>query len=221
MIPCNFIVTLSIFFIFLYSCSSVRIIKPLNKGEKRAFADIGGPLVQFNNIPIFLPLSSVGYAYGMNQKFSVITGIHTTSLLFGTLQTELFSNIRIKEFKNTGISANVGGYYFLGLREYKSSLYPMFDFNFYWNYSNKPRYLYVSCTNLFELHHSKAFGEPIAQRLIPTLSVGHRWEKEKHEWGIELKYINFVKDNRNIVVEYISPTHYGTLGLTFSFTKKF
>lgn len=97
----------------------------------------------------------------------------------------------------------------------------MFDINFYWNYRSKPVYIYASFTNLFELHSSKAFGEPISQRIIPTFSVGHRWEKETHEWGIEMKYINFVKDNRNIVVDYIAPFHYGTLGLSFSFIKKF
>lgn len=207
--------------VFLFSCSSVRIIKPLNKGEKRLMTDLGGPLINFNNIPIFIPLTSVGGAYGISDIFSAQASIHTTSLLFGTLQTEVMSNMRIKDFTKTGISANVGAYYFFGLREQKSAFYPLVDINFYWNYHNKPRYLYGTLSNLFELHSKKAFGEPINQRIIPTLSFGHRWEKEHFEWGIELKYINFIRDNRNIVVDYISPVHYGTLGLTFSFTKKF
>lgn len=184
-------------------------------------ADLGGPLINFKNLPIFIPLTSVGGAYGISDRFSAQASIHTTSLLFGTLQTEVVSNMQIMDFSKTGISANIGAYCFFGLRDYKSAFYPILDLNFYWNYHSKPRYLYGSFTNLFELHSKKAFDEPVGQHIIPTFSFGHRWEKERFEWGIELKYINFVKDNRNIVVDYISPIHYGTLGLTFSFTKKF
>jgi len=214
-------VSLLVFIFVLYSCSSIRLIKPIKKGEKLITADIGGPLVIFSGAPIFLPLTSIGGAYGFTDNFSLQTSLHTTSLLFGTFHMESFANTNIKNFDRSGFSLNYGVYYFWGLRENIFSLYPAFDINYYRHYSNKNNYFYTSFSSLIELRNTKAFNEPIKQQIIPTLSFGHRWLKEKYEFGVELKYLNFIKDNTNIVVEYIAPFNKGSLGLYFSLSKKF
>lgn len=210
-----------LFCLFTFSCSSVRLVKPIEKGEKQISTDLGGPLVIFSDIPIFLPLTSIGGAYGITDNLSLQSSLHTTSLLFGTLHIDMFANTNLIKFNNSGLTINAGGYYFFGFREKISSAYPIIDLNYYFNYSSKPHYLYSTFSSMFELHKTKAYKEPIEQRLIPTFSVGHRWQNEKTEWGIELKYLSFLKDNRNIVVQYIAPFNKGSLGLYFSFFKKF
>jgi len=147
--------------------------------------------------------------------------LHTTSLLFGTVQLETSANTSLYRFDKSGFSANWGAYTFYGLREGGMAFYPFAELNYYQHYNEKQNYLYLSFTALMELHRNKAFDEPVSKRLIPNLTMGHRWVKEKHEFGLELKYLSFNKDNRNIVVDYMAPGNKGSLGLYLSYTKKF
>jgi len=207
--------------ILLASCASIKTIEPMQKGEKKLTADLGGPLIRFSGIPIFMPLSSLGGAYGINNNVSAFASLHTTSLMYRTLQLETSVNTSLYRFGKSGISANWGAYTFFTLRDSKMAFYPYADFNYYLHYHAKPHYAYFSFTPIFEIHRKKAFDEPLNSRMIPNLTLGHRWVSEKHEWGVELKWLNFVADNRNIVVDYIAPGKKGALGLYFSFTKKF
>lgn len=203
------------------SCASIKTVEPLKKGEAKATADLGGPTINFNGIPLFMPLTSIGGAYGINDKISVFASVHTTSLLYGAFQLETSFNTLLYRFEKSGFSANWGAYTFCGLREGGMAFYPFADLNYYFHYNSKPNYLYLSFTALMELHKHKAFDEPISKRLIPNLTFGHRWVKEKHEFGIELKYLSINKDNRNIVVDYIAPGNKGSFGFYLSYTKKF
>ncbi len=210
-----------ILLIFLSSCSSVKTVAPMKKGEKKATVDLGGPLIKFSGIPIFIPLSSIGFGYGITDNLSFYTSLHTTSLLYRTLQVETSANFSLAKFSRSGLTMNLGSYTFMGFKEARWSFYPITDFNFYLHYSSKEHYLYYTFTSMFELHARKAFDKPVEHKFIPNLTIGHRWVKERYQWGIELKYLYFNKDNRNIVVNYISPSNTGSLGLYFSFAKNF
>jgi len=207
--------------IFLASCASIRTIEPMHKGEKKLTADLGGPLIRFSGIPIFMPLSSMGGAYGISDNVSAFASLHTTSLVYRTLQFETSVNTSLYRMSKSGISANWGAYSFFTLRDSKIAFYPYADINYYQHYNAKPHYAYFSFTPLFELHRKKAFDESVKNRIIPNLTLGHRWVNENREWGLELKWLNFNADNRNIVVDYLAPSKKGALGLYFSFTKKF
>ena len=207
--------------LFIASCASIKTIEPMHKGEIKLTADIGGPLFRFNGMPIFMPLSSIGGAYGFNNSVSAYASLHTTSLMFGTIQLETSANTSLYRSDKSGFSTNWGSYNFLTLRDHKMAFYPFADLNYYIHYNKKSNYLYFSFSSMFELHRKKAFDEPVNSRLIPNFTLGHRWVKEKYEWGLELKWLNFFTDNRNIVVDYIAPGKYGALGLYFSYTKKF
>lgn len=214
------VVLLIFLIIILGSCASVRTVKPLAKNEKHIIVDLGGPLINFNHLPLFIPLSSIGATYGFSDNLSGHFSLHTTAALFSTVQNESSINLSILKKDNSGLSTNLGFYYFFGLRENKSSIYPFIDLNYYVSYCNKPNYFYTSITPLFELHKNKAFDEPVDKRIILNLASGHRWVKNKWEFGTELKYLNFTKNNQDIVVDYIFPNHYGSLGIYLQLVKK-
>lgn len=214
----RYFIFLSLFFV---SCASIKTVEPLRKGEVKATADMGGPMINFNRIPLFIPLSSIGCAIGISDNVSVFSSVHTTSLMYKTFQLETSANTSLYRFDKSGFSANWGVYSFCGLRDNKWAFYPYADINYYIHYNNKSHFAYFSFTSMIELHQKKAFDEPITKRIIPNLTLGHRWVNKKHEWGMELKYLSFNKDNRNIVVDYIAPGNKGSFGLYMSYAKKF
>jgi hypothetical protein len=206
---------------FLTSCSSIRTVEPLKKGDLNVNFDIGGPLVNFSNIPIFIPLTSLGASYGFSDNLSANANIHTTALLFSTLQLETSVNIRTFEFGKFGTSVNVGDYFFYGFRESTPSVYLFSDFNIYSHYGKKQNLVYLAFSPYFELHKTKAFNEPVNARILPNITIGNTFKFSKIDVGLELKYLNFIADNRNLVVDYISLSNKGSLGLYISFRKKF
>lgn len=71
--------------LFMASSASIKTIEPMQKGEMKLTADIGGPVFRFSGMPIFMPLSSIGGAYAFNNSVSAYASLHTTSLLFKTI----------------------------------------------------------------------------------------------------------------------------------------
>ena len=73
----------------LVSCNITRVVKPLPKGEHQVGTSFGGAVIKLGNAPITIPLSNISYAYGVAENTSIFTGIHTTAMLFGVLQTDM------------------------------------------------------------------------------------------------------------------------------------
>ncbi len=158
----------------LFSCASVKTVKPMNKEEKKLTADLGGPMIKFSGLPIFIPLTSVGAGYGFSNSVSGFASLHTTSLLYGTLQLETTANLALKNLAHSGFTTNVGIYTFFRFRESKASFYPLIDLSYYWHYTRQEKYLYTSLTFLRELHRRKAYEKLVENRIIPNFIIGHR-----------------------------------------------
>jgi hypothetical protein len=65
---------------FSGGCSTTRALAPLEKGQHGATISLGGPFVQYGGAPIPLPLSSVGYRYGIDGKSDFHTSFYVTQL---------------------------------------------------------------------------------------------------------------------------------------------
>lgn len=212
-----------IFYIcFFAACNPARVVKPLQKGEIQAGAAIGGPLIKMGNMPVFMPLTSVQGAYGVTDKTTCFASVHTTSLLFGVLQTDagITTNIFSKN-NQSGITTSVIANAMIDHWQTLFSFLPQLDINAYKHYRQKPHYVYASLQNWFEPRRIKAHGEPQTVFWLPTVAFGHQWVQQKYRFQIEAKYIGLNQSNQNLVVKYITPGSYGALGIYFGVQKKF
>jgi len=213
---------LFLIFTIMYSCAPVRHVVPLKKGEKDISLSFGGPLIGFAGTTIPLPLTSLSYAQGLDDTYTLSAGLHTTAMAFGVIQTEfsILRNIWLSEDGKTGFSASPSMYLMCDVWEYKPKFYPWVDINFYTHYGEKGHLMYFSYSSMFELSKTKAFEEKIDNRYIPFMSMGHKWSLNKWDIKLETKYINFLKSNENIAVDYKVPGSKGAMGVYFGIIRK-
>jgi len=209
--------------VFLASCSGTRHVIPLKKGENSVSANLGGPLFKFSGIVIPMPLSSVSYSRGISDNFTVTGSVHTTSMVFGVFHLEGTGLTRLYKWNDgkSGISISPGFHTMIDKWEGNFSFYPYSDFNYYKCTGDKGNHFFGGISVLYDVRSKKAFDIKNENRIIPYINAGYKWVRPKFTWSVEMKYINFTRDSRNIVVEYISPGHYGVPGIYFGVTKNF
>lgn len=209
--------------VILASCSGTRHVIPLKKGESAISADLGGPLFKFSGLVIPMPLTSLAYSRGISDNFTLTGSLHTTSMLFGVFHLEGNGLTRVFKWNEdkSGISVSPGFHAMVDKWEGNFSFYPYSDFNYYRCIGDKGNHLFGGLSVLYDVRSKKAFDVKNENRMIPSINAGYKWVCPKFTWSVEMKYINFTRDNQNIVVEYIAPGKYGALGLYFGITKKF
>lgn len=191
-----------------FSCNSTRVVKPLEKGETRISADVGGPVVGF---PI--PLSSLSGAYGITEKVSVFGGFHLTTLAYQTVQFDIGANYSLlqpKEWK-PGISGSFIVNPILDLRVKNSSAFPETAFNFYWQL--KEHHIpFIGLTNWYDLAYKSTELEK-GKLLHPAIYLGYNYESPKWIFGIETKWLNFNKELTIPQVDHMSLGGKGAVGV--------
>ncbi len=222
----KFPILCTLFFVgsVISSCSTSRVIKPLAKGEQQISASLGGPLIKFGGLIIPIPYTSIAYARGIDSNLSVFGGLHTTSLLFGNLQTDIGATYQICKQKNKipafTVSPVLNTIY--GFSASKLKLYPELNLNTYWEYGKKRKNLvYASVSNWFVLNKSKAYQQPQKARWIPSFIIGNTWNKTKWAYTIEMRLLAPSYSNQKLVVDYATPMNNGAFGLYFGLTRKF
>ncbi|MCB9669994.1 MAG: hypothetical protein H6734_11020 [Alphaproteobacteria bacterium] len=65
--------------LLLVACSTSRAVRPLPAGTGALTASLGGPINADLGAPIPLPLTTIGYAYGVDGKTDVHAAIHPTA----------------------------------------------------------------------------------------------------------------------------------------------
>ncbi|MEI8137574.1 MAG: hypothetical protein WCH21_09655, partial [Bacteroidota bacterium] len=89
------------------NCAPSRFVKPLAKKQHAASFSFGGPIIKFSGAPIPIPFTTLAYGYGATNNITAYGSLHATSLLFGNLQSDLGTTIKIFEKENKfGISAS-------------------------------------------------------------------------------------------------------------------
>jgi len=206
----------------LVDCNPTRVVKPLEKGEKRVSAAFGGPGIIFSGAPIPLPLTSVNYSHGLDSGLTLSTGLHTTALMFSNLQTDISLGIKMVEAKSKryGLTANPGLNLMYSLRGGEFRAYPQVEGIGWWQYGEKSHLFYGGRGTWVELMREKAHGEVQDHELMPYVTFGHQFAGEKWIWQVEAKYLGFTYSNDNVVVDYMGPFNTGTTGVYVGLSRR-
>lgn len=217
------IFSLIVLSVFLVSCNSTRVVKTLDKGEQQITGSFGGPAIIFSGAPMPIPLSSVGYAIGLDTGLTFAGGLNTTSLLFGNAQLDLTLGINAftSENEKFGLTVSPGVNLFYGFNGGDFSIYPQLEGIFWKEYGEKNNLFFGGLGTWVELDREKAYGEVQKHELMPYISLGHQFTGKKWNFQLEARYIGFSYPNDNIVVDYLGPFSTGTSGLYFGVTRKF
>ena len=62
----------------LFSCAPARFVKPLADGGHAVNVAVGGPLFEFGNLVIPMPLLSAAYGYGVDSTLTAFGGVNIT-----------------------------------------------------------------------------------------------------------------------------------------------
>ncbi|GIV27947.1 MAG: hypothetical protein KatS3mg027_1761 [Bacteroidia bacterium] len=216
-------ILLSFLLIFIISCAPSRFVKPLQKNEQTLSLSFGGPLINFNKIPMPIPLSTLCYAYGITNQTTSFGSIHTTSLLFGNFQTDLgiVQSLR-KNDSIWGISISPAFQIIYNFRNKTGfKIWPSLEANVYYKLPNSTNYLYLGNSNWMEFSKYKAHGEKQNTLVLPDIHLGWLTNSKKWNHQIEIKYIAPGINNLPNVVPYIGINHKGTLGIYYNITFKF
>lgn len=217
-----------IFFIILTacSCSTSRFVEPLEKDEVAVGVNAGGPLLVFAGTPIPLPLTGIYAGYGLKENLTVYGSLHTTSLLFQTLQIE--AGARRDLFEGGGKAPTISGSFALNgimdFREYNTRIYPELSINPYWNYGRWKTYLGGQLWLDFYKFNRINYG--YAGFFVPNVNIGQTVDIGKWNIALEYKRLGFNIDSEFSVVNYIIPGGLGAQGIylsahrTFGYKKK-
>ena len=222
----NTIHKLILFLLVVYSfqnCAPSRFIKPLAKKQQAASFSFGGPLIKFAGTPIPIPFTTLAYAYGLTNNATVFGSLHTTSLLFGNLQTDVGTTFKIIEKETKfGISATPALQIAYNMRNTAGfKLWSTLDANAYFHLKQKPSYIYLGMNSWVEFAKYKAHEQPQQRHVIPNLHAGYQLVKSKWQHQFELSYLGIGIPNKPGVVDYIGISGKGTLGFYYSLIRKF
>lgn len=205
------------------NCAPSRFVKPLAKKQKAASFSFGGPLIKFGGAPIPIPFTTLAYGYGLTDKITGYASLHTTSLLFGNLQSDIGATIKLFEKENKfGISASPAIQVAYNIRNTTGfRIWPCADINTYFHFKEKPSYLYAGANSWFEFSKYKAHEQPQQRHIIPNLHLGYMIVKPKWHHQFEFSYLGIGIPNKPAVAEYIGISDKGSLGFYYSLIRKF
>jgi hypothetical protein len=207
--------------IFFATCAPSRFVKPLKKNQQAIQASFGGPTIKFGKAIIPVPFTTVAYARGITDKLTAFGGLHTTSLLFSNLQTDL--GITADAFKIVPrvycvVSPAIQVAY--NLRNKTGfKVWPSIDINL--RYDQNKGYVYLGAMSWIELSKTKAFNEPQKRRAIPNLQFGYCKTNTKWHHTFELKYLGLGVPTKPGIVDYIGINKKGSFGLYYGLTYLF
>ena len=205
------------------SCAPSRYIKPLAKGEHAVQVNLGGPVAKVPGIGVIpMPLTSVGYGYGVSEQLTLFGNLHSTSLLFGVGQMDVGALYECWKGNRMGLTiqptVNVALDFYTG----SNRIWPQLDANYYWDYAalrtkskngkgfEKIRTVYGGISNWFDPYLTESQGRKNEQFWIPSLQFGHLWKRNQWTYQVEAKILAPIYSNENIVVDY--PSMLGTKG---------
>lgn len=214
--------------LFVVGCAPSRHVKTLNKGQSAVSANLGGPMINLFGTSVFIPFSSLEIGHGLKDDITLFGGIHTTALLFSTVQTDIGITKRWLQPDSLnklipGISTSFVANTMIDTKEGAVNFYPEIDVNAYWEYrKNKNHFIYIGIGNWFDLSINRAHNESQQTHWIFNPHVGHTWQRENWNYNLEFKYLAPNLSNENMVVDYVKIFgSKGASGIYFGVTRRF
>ena len=209
--------------LLIQSCTSSRVVRPLKKGEQQISANLGGPLLGFAGMTIPMPLTSIAYARGITNDLTGFMGVHTTSMLFGVIQTDIGAcyNVYHPDSSQFGVSVSPALNIAYDKWEKNSKLWPSVDINAYWEFTPNKSFIYTGVSNWFEFAKERAHGEKQEHKWLINPHLGYTYVRNKWNYNIETKWLVPNIGTKPNVVDYRGVGGKGAIGLYFTFTRKF
>ncbi len=221
--------------LLFWSCAPTRFVKPLEQGQHAVQGNFGGPLAKVPGIGVIpIPFTSVGYGYGLTEKTTIFGNLHTTSLLFGVGQTDI--GISQSLWKNDWMGVSIQPQMNILVDFYTGSnrFWPQLDANYYFDYRalktkaksgkgfQKVQTVYGGISNWFDPYMTESQGRKNQQFWIPSVKIGHLWQRNNWNYNLEFKLLAPIYSNENIVVDYPSMLgKFGAMGIYFGVTYRF
>jgi hypothetical protein len=163
----------------------------------------------------------LAYGYGLTNSITCFGSLHTTSLLFGNIQSDIGTTIKIYERENKfGFSFAPTLQIATHLKNTKTfRVWPSLDVNAYYHLNNSPSYFYTGINSWFELSSVKAHQEIISKRMIPKLNLGFIKVNKKWSHQFQLSFLGIGQANTPGVVEYLGVSGKGTFGFHYALIK--
>ncbi len=207
--------------ISFFACAPTRYYKPLDEGQHSVHASFGGPLINVPGVATMpIPFTSLGYGYGLKENLTLYGSWQTTSAIFGVIHTDFGATAHLWKNENMGLSLSPGFTFMIDAFEWKPSLYPQLDINYYLSYGkkrdqNKSQEFYAGFDNWFDVRSRLAHDVPNPNRIIWNTHIGHSFVRNQWSYQLEAKILAPYLNN-DVVVDYVSPFgNYGALGVYF------
>tara|TARA_B100001094_G_C18135805_1_gene775003 strand:- start:989 stop:1681 length:693 start_codon:yes stop_codon:yes gene_type:complete len=211
----------------IFSCAPSRFVNTLPKGETQVGFSLGGAMQNLFGLTIPTPYSSVVVGHGLRDDLTIYGGLHTTALVFNTLQTDIGATKRLYKSDSSQLwIPDVSGSFSLNtLIEMKDGvfdIYPQIDLNAIWKYGSKrTNFFYLGASNWFDLNKYKAHDELQKTHLIFNPHIGNTWQKKNWSFTVEYKVIGLMQSNQDIVVNYAKwHGKHSVPGIFIGFSKK-
>ena len=213
-----------IMFIFIVliniSCSSIRMVRPLQVSEQRINLSMGGPMIDNMGFPMPLPVISMDYQYGLFTNITIGGAFHITPAVFNIFgMFEVDSAFGLLE-QSGFIPSLTGQLNFILMSDLKTSFYifpqvviiPSWRINDYFM-------LYCGVSSIIILYPK-------------TQGLGNNWFAFSFPVGLQLDLGNFAinaecgisspfSNNKNLVLSYIGFGDYGALAPYISLSYRF
>jgi hypothetical protein len=210
---------LLVLLICVSSCAPSRFIEPLDKGEQAVSFNVGGSLIEYADMTIPVPLTSLTYGNGLTEKLTVFGSLHTTSLIFNNFQTEVgvVSHIRNQERWIPALSSSLALNFITELSKGNAKLWPQIDGNAYWNLNANKHRLHLGYSIWIDT-------QMLDENRIGIINphFGYTYKMKTYELGTELKLLAPGTDNSKVFLPYqIIMGDRGATGIYLTLTKRF
>jgi hypothetical protein len=165
----------------LSGCSTVRFVRPIDKGSSAVAVSLGGPITRVAGRYLPLPMLSAGYGYGITDYLSAEAGVHVTSALFGVAHVDAGVNWTPLRARGAvpGVVVTPGLVLLSNFKPHDSRAYPTVTPTLYWEVGR--HLMYTGAENWFERHSIRSDGnvQPYHWLFIPYIGYGishGRWQ---------------------------------------------
>ncbi len=212
----------NIVFLFLiilfYQCAPTRFVEPLDKGELAVGFNFGGPLINFADLTIPIPFTSLYGGYGYSEDLTLYGGFHLTSAAYKTAQFDLGAAYRLTKQKSfiPGLGSNIALNTITALPSGTSRFFPEVDLHLLWHYTQHWQ-TYIGSSAWVDLYKSKRQSQTTYHPLVFNYYLGQVYTFSK-KWSASLEYKLLdprIPNNRS-VVDYVHWSNTGAQGIYLS-----
>ena len=212
--------------LFFTSCGPSRFVEPLEEKEFSLGGALGGPIIDYAGTPIPVPLSQIEMGYGLRDDMTIHAGVHTTSALFGNLQLDAGVTYEAFDIQKIGIRASVGPSvnFIFDFDDRKSKVWPITDFNLFWNYGKRRNYVYCGGNLMVDFAGITNVNSENTRHTLFSPMIGHVLKGKDQAWEFftEIKFIAPYINSGSAFVPYTGLTgNSGATGIYLGFRKIF